>query len=83
VYVLLIEEAPMPNADQQRQRSRVTNTASRKKSPNPPRGYKAIRNQPNALRIPTRERPSLWIAPELGGGTHSNGLWLSLRDEKA
>jgi hypothetical protein len=74
----------MPNADQQRQRRRVTNAASRKKNPNYQCGYKAIRNQPNALRIPIRERPSLWIAPELdGGGSRKDGLWLASSNEKA
>jgi len=74
----------MPPADQHRQRSRVTKAAARKKSPNYQHGYKAIRNQPNALRIPVRERPSLWIAPELdGGGSRRDGLWLSPSDDKA
>ncbi len=68
----------MPTAHQQRQRSRVTNAAAKKKSPNSQRGYKAIRNKPNALRLPLRERPSLWIAPELnGGGSRRDGLWLA------
>jgi len=73
----------MPPANQQRQRSKVTNAASKKKCPNTQRRYKATRNQPNALPLPLRERPSLWIAPELGGGSHRNGIWLSPRDEKA
>jgi hypothetical protein len=74
----------MPTADQQRQRSRVTKAAARKKNPNYQHGYKAIRNQPNALRVPLRERPSLWIAPELdGGGSRRDGLWLSPGDDKA
>jgi hypothetical protein len=74
----------MPTAHQQRQRSRVTKAAPRKKNPNHQRGYKATRNQPNALRIPLRERPSLWITPELdGGGSRREGIWLSSSDEKA
>ena len=74
----------MPTAQQQRQRSKVTNAASKKKSPNSQRGYRATRNQPNALRLPLRERPSLWIAPELDGeGSRREGLWLSPRNEKA
>lgn len=68
----------MPTVDQQRQRSRVTNAASRKKNPNYQHGYKAIRNQPDALRVPLRERPSLWIAPALDGrGRRRDELWLS------
>ena len=74
----------MPTADQQRQRSRVTKAAARKKNPNYQRGYKVTRNPPDALRIPLRERPSLWIAPELdGGGSRRDGLWLSPSNEKA
>jgi hypothetical protein len=74
----------MPIADQQRQRSSVTKAAARKKNPNYQHGYKAIRNQPNALRIPLRERPSLWIAPELvGEGSRRDGLWLSPSKKKA
>jgi len=73
----------MPTAHQQRQRSRVTNAATKKKSPNSQRGYKAIRNQPNALHIPLRERPSIWVAPELGGGSRRNGIWLPPSKKKA
>jgi hypothetical protein len=74
----------MPTAHQQRQRSRVTKAAARKKNPNYRHGYKAIRNHPNALRTPLRERPSLWIAPELDGrGGRRDGLWLAPSDEKA
>jgi hypothetical protein len=74
----------MPIADQQRQRSSVTKAAARKKNPNYQHGYKAIRNQPNALRIPLRERPSLWIAPELvGEGSRRDGLWLAPSKKKA
>jgi len=73
----------MPITNQQRQRSRVTNAASRKKSPNSQRGYTAIRNQPNALRIPLRERPSHWIAPELGGSSRRDGIWLAPSKKKA
>jgi hypothetical protein len=68
----------MPPANQQRQRNRVTNAASKKKSPNSQRGYKATRNKPNALHIPLRERPGLWIAPELDGGeSRRDGIWLA------
>jgi hypothetical protein len=74
----------MPPANQQRQRSKVTNAASKKNGPNTQRGYKATRNHPNALRIPLRERPSLWIAPELnGGGSRRDGLWLAPSKKKA
>jgi hypothetical protein len=74
----------MPTAQQQRQRSRVTNAASKKKSPNSQRGYTATRKGPKILRLPLRERPSLWIAPELDGGTsRRDGLWLAPRNEKA
>jgi hypothetical protein len=68
----------MPTDDRQRQRNRITNLAFRKKNPNYQRLYLAIRDQPDALRIPLRERPSLWRAPELdSGGSRRDGLWLS------
>ena len=73
----------MPTTHQQRQRGRLTNAASKKNSHNSQRGYTATRNQPNALRLPLREGPSLWIAPELDGGRSRDGLWLSSSDEKA
>jgi len=73
----------MPTAHQQRQRSRVTNVASKKKRPDFQRGYKATRNKQNVLCIPLRERPSLWIAPELGGGSRRDGLWLAPSKKKA
>jgi hypothetical protein len=55
-----------------------TNAAFRKRNPSYQRWYKAIRNQPDALRIPLRERPSLWISPELDDqGSYWNGLWVA------
>jgi hypothetical protein len=69
----------MPPYDKQRQRSKITNAASRKKNPGYQRRHKTIRNQPDALRVPLRERPSLWISPELDDqGSRRNGLWLAL-----
>jgi hypothetical protein len=68
----------MPTYDQQRQPSKITNAASRKKNPSYRRRHKAIRNQPDALRVPLRERPSLWISPELDDReSRRNGLWLA------
>jgi len=68
----------MPTAHQQRQRSKVTNAAAKKKRPDSQRGYKATHNQQNVLRIPLHERPSLWIAPELGGeASCRDGIWLA------
>ena len=68
----------MPTDDRQRQRSRITNAAFRKNTPNDQRWYKATRSRPDALRGPLRERPSLWIAPELDdGGNRRDGLWLA------
>lgn len=68
----------MPTDDRQRQRNRITNAAFRKKNPQNQRWYLATPDQPGAHRIPLRERPSLWIAPELdGGGSRRDGLWLS------
>jgi len=55
-----------------------TNAAFRKKNPRYQRRYKAIRNQPDVLLVPLRERPSVWIAPELDDqGSRRNGLWLA------
>ena len=68
----------MPTDDRQHQRSRITNAAFRKKKPNYQRWYKATRNQPDTLRVPLRERRSLWIALELDdGGNRRDGLWLA------
>jgi hypothetical protein len=68
----------MPTYDQQCRRSKITNAASRKKNPGYQRRHKAIRNQPDTLRVPLRERPSLWISPELDDqGSRRNGLWLA------
>ena len=74
----------MPADNRQRQRTRITKAAFRKKNVNYQRGYKqrrnykATRSQPDARRIPLRERPSLWINPERdGGGNHRDGLWLA------
>jgi hypothetical protein len=68
----------MPTYDQQRQRSKITNAASRKKNPIYQRRHKAIRNQSDLLRGPLRERPSLWISPELDDqGSRRTGLWLA------
>ena len=68
----------MPTYDKQRQRSKITNAASRKKNLTYQRRHKTIRNQPDALRVPLRERPSLWISPELDDqGSRRNGLWLA------
>jgi len=68
----------MPTDDRQHQRSRITNTAFRKKKLHYQRWYKATRNQPDALRVPLRERGSLWIAPELDdGGNRRDELWLA------
>jgi hypothetical protein len=68
----------MPTYDKQRQRSKVTNAAFRKKNPSYQRRYKVICNQPDAPRVPLRERPSLWISPELDDqGSRRNGLWLA------
>jgi len=64
--------------DRQRQRSKFTNAAFRKKKPNYQRRYKATRSHPDALRVPLRERPSLWINPELDDGrSRRDGLWLA------
>lgn len=61
----------MPTDNRRRQRTRITNAAFRKKKPNYQRRYKATRSQPDALRVPLRERPSLWINPERDdGGSH-------------
>jgi hypothetical protein len=73
----------MPPAHQQRQRRRVTTAASKTKRPHSQRGYKATRNKQNVLCIPLREGPSLWIAPELGGGSRRDGLWLAPSKKKA
>jgi hypothetical protein len=74
----------MPITNQQRQRSRVTNATSKKKGLNPQREYEATRNNPNALRIPLRECPPLWIAPELNGGeSRRDGIWLAPSRKKA
>ena len=70
----------MPTDDRQRQRSRITNAAFRKKKRNYERRYKATRSQPEALRVPLplRERPSLWINPERDDGeSRRDGLWLA------
>ena len=68
----------MPTHQQQRQRRKITNAASRKRNPSYQRRHKAIRNQPDALRVPIRERPSLWISPELDDQeSRRNGLWLA------
>jgi hypothetical protein len=68
----------MPTYDQRRRRIKITNAASRKKNPGYQRRHKAIRNHPDALRVPLRERPSLWISPELDDqGSRRNGLWLA------
>jgi hypothetical protein len=68
----------MPTNDRQRQRTKITNAAFRKKKPNYQRRYKATRGQPDALRVPLRERPSLWINPELDDrGIRRDGLWLA------
>jgi hypothetical protein len=73
----------MPPAHQERQRRRVTTATSRKKRPDSQRGYKATRNKQNVLRMPLRERPSLWIAPELGGGSRRDGIWLAPSTKRA
>ena len=68
----------MPTYDQQRQPSKITNAASRKKILSYRRRHKAIRNQPDVLRVPLRERPSLWISPELDDReSRRNELWLA------
>ena len=68
----------MPTDGRQRQRKRITNAAFRKKNPKYQRWYLTTRDQPDTHPMPLRERPSLWIAPELdGGGSRREGLWLS------
>ena len=74
----------MPTDNRQRQRRRITNAAFRKKNPNYQRGYnqrryhKITRSQSDALRVPLRKRPSLWINPERDdGGSRRDGLWLA------
>jgi hypothetical protein len=73
----------MPPAHQQRQRSKGTNAASKKKRPDPQRELTTTRNQQNALLIPLRERPSLWIASELGGASRCAGICLAPSKKKA
>ena len=68
----------MSTDDRQRLRNKITKAAFRKKKPNYQHRDKATRGQPDALRVLLRERPSLWINPELDDrGIRRDGLWLA------
>ena len=73
-----------PTINRQRLRSSITNAAFKKKNPKHRRWNEVPQTQPNPLRLPLRDRSSLWIAPELGGeASGRDGIWLAPGKTKA